>query len=148
MHNLFLGVAKQVLSYWLDQGLLNPETLDQLATTIKTPSNMNNWKWSFEDVGKWKAITWRYFVCYFSTPMFEMYKGSLSDKDLRLWEHLVRICHISCCSEISDNVLEILNNHCHQFVELSREVLNKLPTANIHTLLHLKKDIERNGLLW
>jgi hypothetical protein len=92
MHQLDMGIAKSLFSDFVTQNDINLADLDDKIDILKvnTPSSMQNWNVTFEDFTSWKAIHWRYFVIYFSRPLFQTW-DILLDNQLQLWDLLVEI---------------------------------------------------------
>ena len=157
MHNVFLGVTKKLAEY-LCKGIeteknfvkLNANTIENINSKILNLRKfISNFYFArkprpFDQSDKWKASEGRVFLIYFVCIV-------LQDMPEALYHHFLLLSTaitIMESKEFSANMLDYAHELIKRFIQQGEYLYGKtFLTFNVHSLLHLKGDVERHGPL-
>jgi hypothetical protein len=157
MHQQFINSSQKVFEMILNFGYKEGEETRTYKFNIKQksekifqylwmPSSMERINLGLEEYNKFKAIHWKYFVLYWSIPL--LYEDDPPQILADYWRNYVKINVLLCAKRISAVVLQQLHKTCVEFVKSHTSLFGSLnATVNIHNLLHVRKDVERLGLM-
>jgi len=153
MHSVCLGVMRKLLHYWLEgprtvrisatQKLLMSQNLLRLKGVI--PSEFPRKPRTLSEIKHWKATEFRQFLLYTGPHVLkDILKSSV-------YQHFMLLSvgiSILLSSDLTRKHSDLARNLLIQFVRESKDIYGKeFLVYNVHVLVHLADDAERNGCL-
>ena len=149
MHNFFLGTAKFVTQFWIQNEIFSKEDIRKIEAIVsnhraprsvgRLPSKISS------DFAGFSADQWRNWTLIFSTVAL---KPVLSQEHMQYWLLFVKACTLLSARSISlaevSQAHEYLNFFCCKFEEVNGA---EYCTPNMHLHLHLKQCILDYGPL-
>ncbi len=147
-HQLYINICSNLYNLTIAK-FCNKQYLNKVLAYMKIPREFKTWNLDLDFVHKWSAIDWRYFLTYYWTPVMHQSPKDLSDSHWKLWTTLIYINWCVSGKYISNDLLHKLDDRVEEFVKEyeAQFGLSKM-TINIHTLLHIPRDIQRFGMGW
>jgi len=154
MHNVHLGVVRQMTSMWLDSehheepfyiGNRVPE-LDKQLLRIKPPCNITRVPRSFQQRKFWKASEWQNWLLFYSIFVL---KGILPHAFYQHWLILVTFMFLLCKDTVTSEGLKRCEKLVVEFVKQFETLYGKENVSfNVHLCLHLPDSVRNWGPLW
>ncbi|XP_040890672.1 uncharacterized protein LOC121189967 isoform X4 [Toxotes jaculatrix] len=154
MHNVHLGVVRQMASMWLDSehheepyyiGNRIPE-LDHQLLRIKPPCNITRVPRSFQQRKFWKASEWQNWLLFYSIFVL---KGILPHAFYQHWLILVTFMFLLCKDTVTSEGLKRCEKLVVEFVKQFETLYGKENVSfNVHLCLHLPDSVRNWGPLW
>lgn len=154
MHLIYLGVVKRIIVNYLIEGArkykLSKKNLAYMNCLMKqlqkyVPNEFTRKPRSFMEIKRWKALEFRNFIIYlFPIVMY-------NNLDNKRYNHLL-LLHIAvtilCSKTLIASYLHIAKQGILQFVQQSARIYGScFVVYNVHSLLHICKDVEMYGPL-
>lgn len=154
MHNVHLGVVRQMASMWLDSD--NHEKpyyignrvneLDQQLLLIKPPCNITRVPRSLQQRKLWKASEWQNWLQFYSVFVL---RGILPNVFYQHWLVLVTFMFLLSKDIITTADLQKCEKLVVDFVKQFETLYGKIHVSfNVHLCLHLPESVRNWGPLW
>ncbi|XDV26081.1 hypothetical protein PO909_029878, partial [Leuciscus waleckii] len=154
MHNVHLGVVRQMASMWLDSD--NHEKpyyignrvneLDEQLLLIKPPCNITRVPRSLQQRRFWKASEWQNWLLFYSIFVL---KGILPRVFYQHWLVLVTFMYLLCKVIITTEDIQKCEKLVVDFVKQFETLYGKTHVSfNVHLCLHLPESVRNWGPLW
>lgn len=154
MHNVHLGVVRQMAGLWLDSqnhekdyyigGQLSE--LDQRLMAIKPPCNVTRVPRSFLQRRFWKSSEWHNWLLFYSAFVL---KGILAQAYYIHWLTLVSLMFTLSKESITEAELRKSEELAVDFVSQFETLYGKENVSfNVHLCLHLPESVKNWGPLW
>ncbi len=154
MHNVHLGVVRQMASMWLDSD--NHEKpyyignkvneLDEQLLLIKPPCNITRVPRSLQQRRFWKASEWQNWLLFYSIFVL---KGILPRVFYQHWLVLVTFMYLLCKDIITTEDIKKFEKLVVDFVKQFETLYGKTHVSfNVHLCLHLPESVRNWGPLW
>lgn len=154
MHNILLGVVKDLLSLWLSKKSKHQayfigdkvELIEAKLIKNKPPKEMTRLPINILKCSKWKANQCRAFLLYYG---FGALKGILPDMFLDHFLLLSKSIYILMQENISQEEMITSEKSLLEFVSLYKDLYEKDKVKfNIHNVLHIHKKVVECGPLF
>ena len=147
MHQLFLGVTKDLLGHLYDKMLTNrKKDLNQFLSSMKLPCELKNSVRPLDSLSTFKAKELKVFLFYLAPVIFPPFlfgEDRVSDeKDLKQLVFATRLLYDNNQHTKECDIL--LNKFCRSM----RDKTEKMDTINFHLLRHLSWQVENVGPLF
>ena len=147
MHQLFLGVTKDLLGHLYDKMLTNrKKDLNQFLSSMKLPCELKNSVRPLDSLSTFKAKELKVFLFYLAPVIFPPFlfgEDRVSDeKDLKQLVFATRLLYDSKHHTKECDIL--LNKFCRSMSDKTE----KMDTINFHLLRHLSWQVENVGPLF
>ena len=147
MHNLFLGTAKHMLQYWLQNEIIPRSKhthIQNYVDSIAVPSGVGRIPHKIaSSFSGFTADQFKNWVILFSIP--SLY-GILPPDHFECWRHFALACRILCKQQLCQTDIIILDALLIQFCQRVQALYgHAFVTPNMHMHGHLKEVIEDYG---
>ena len=147
MHNLFLGTAKKMFSFWTENKIIDSKELQEIEQRIESmdvPSDIGRLpKRIVSNAGSYTAEQWKNWTIIYSLYCL---KGILPDDHFTCWQSFVLGCRYVCRPALTKTDLVIADRLFLKFcTEVEKLCGKEAITPNMHLHCHLKEVILDHG---
>lgn len=147
-HQLYINICSNLYDLTIAKKC-DQKYLNKVLGFMKIPREFKTWNLDLDYVHKWSAIDHRYFLTYYWIPLMHQAPKSLPDSHWNLWTDLIFVNWCLSGKVVSKELIALMETKINRFQQLYQEHFGVAKmTINIHSLLHVRRDIERFGLAW
>lgn len=157
MHLVYLGAMKQLIRHWIGDKdrkkklfKLSDQQIEQISCRLESLKNVLSFEFNRRSRSliywkQWKATEYRHFLLYFGSFILkDILKPEIYNNFLKLHITMIILSNKLLLSEPEN--IQFAESLIVQFINDFQKIYgNKIVTHNIHSLLHLPKDVQKYG---
>ena len=139
MHNLFLGIAKHVVSVWKEKGVLSSQALVEIQQTVdsvEVPSSVGRIPAKISSgFADFTANQWKNWILIYSLVAL---KHVIPAADYLCWAAFVNACILLCSQKVTPDTISQAHDLILEFCQGFQEIYgNSVCTINMHLACHM-----------